>query len=60
MGDFKMITITNLTNEKIDDLKTLEKLSKYLVKYLKEKNVSYDVIIVDEEKIQEHFNKILE
>ena len=52
-----MITITNLTNEKIDDLKILEKLSKYLVKYLKEKNVSYDVIIVDEEKIQE-LNKI--
>ena len=48
MGDFKMITITNLTNETIDELKTLEKLSKYLPKYLKEKNVSYDVIIVDE------------
>ena len=48
-----MITITNLTNENIDELKTLEKLSKYLPKYLKEKNVSYDVIIVDEEKIQE-------
>ena len=48
-----MITITNLTNEDIKELKVLEKLSKYLPKYLKEKNVSYDVIIVDEDKIRE-------
>ena len=48
-----MITITNLTNEEIKELNTLEKLSKYLPKYLKEKNVSYDVIIVDEDKIGE-------
>ncbi len=52
-----MITITNLTNEEIKELKVLEKLSKYLPKYLKEKNISYDVIIVDEDKIKE-LNKV--
>ena len=48
-----MITITSLVDDKIEDIKTLEKLSKYLVKYMNVKNASYDVIIVDEKKIRE-------
>lgn len=50
MNEFEII---NETNEKIEELKEVEKLLKFALDYLNIKNSIFNVIIVDEEKIHE-------
>jgi len=46
-------TIINETNEKIKEISEIEKLLKFALEYQKIDNAIFNVIIVDEEKIQE-------
>ena len=53
MNNFK---IENETKEEIDELNTIEDFLKFALDYLKIENAIFNVIIVDEEKIQ-YLNK---
>lgn len=50
MNNFSII---NETNEKINELLEVEKFIEFAIEYQKLKNVIFNIIIVDEEKIQE-------
>ncbi|MBQ3475446.1 MAG: rRNA maturation RNase YbeY [Bacilli bacterium] len=50
MGDFKMIEVNNLTNEKLIEIEELDDYGKYLLDYMKI-NASFSVIIVDNKEI---------
>ncbi|MBR3116953.1 MAG: rRNA maturation RNase YbeY [Bacilli bacterium] len=52
MGDFKMIEINNLTNEKLKEIDELNDYTKYLLDFMKI-DASFSIIIVDNEKIHE-------
>lgn len=47
-----MITINNLTDEKLKEIEELDEYTKYLIKYMNI-DASFSIIIVDNEKIHE-------
>ena len=53
MGDFKMIEVNNLTEEKIEELNELDNYTKFLVDYMNVKDAYFSVIIVNNERIHE-------